>query len=69
MDSATFDGGTLKGDKISSLLAAVNSFPFISQKRFVKVSEFYPTEKEYEQYLKSYFENPSATTPAFLIVR
>ncbi len=67
LDSATFDGATLKGDKISSLLAAVNSFPFISQKRFVKVSEFYPTEKEYEQYLKAYFENPSETTILFIV--
>ena len=32
LDYATFDGATLKGSKISALVAAVNCFPFISQK-------------------------------------
>jgi DNA polymerase-3 subunit delta len=58
LDYATFDGSTLKGNKISSLVAAVNCFPFISQKRVVKVTEFYPTEEEYQTYLKDLFENP-----------
>ncbi len=58
LDYASFDGGELKGDKIKSLIDALNCFPFISQKRMVKVTDFYPTEKEYETYLKSTFEDP-----------
>ncbi len=57
LDFTAFEGG-LKGEKIKALVEAVNSFPFLSQKRVVKISEFYPTEKEYELYLKPLFENP-----------
>lgn len=62
LDAATFEGGSLKGDKIASLLGAVNSFPFVSERRLVKVTEFYPTQKEFEQFLKAYFEAPAMTT-------
>ncbi len=58
LDFTAFEGNTLKGEKIKGLVDAVNSFPFLSEKRMVKVSEFYPTEKEYELYLKDLFENP-----------
>ncbi len=58
LDYVAFEGNALKGDKIKGLVDAVNSFPFLSEKRMVKVSEFYPTEKEYELYLKALFENP-----------
>lgn len=58
LDFASFDGATLKGDGIKALTDAWNSFPFISEKRMVRVNEFYPTEKDYEQYLKPFFENP-----------
>ncbi len=58
LDFTSFEGNTLKGEKIKALVDAVNSFPFLSEKRIVKVSEFYPTEKEYESYLKRLFENP-----------
>lgn len=58
LDFATFDGNSLKGDKLKSLIDAVDCFPFISEKRLVRVNEFYPTEKDYEGYLKPLFENP-----------
>ena len=58
LDYAAFDGASLKGDKLKELVEAVNSFPFVSAKRVVRVSEFYPTEKDYETYLKGLFENP-----------
>ena len=66
LDYTAFDGSSLKGDKLSELVSAVNSFPFISQKRFVKVTEFYPTEKEFQQYLKPLFESPSASSVLFI---
>lgn len=58
LDYASFDGGALKGDKIKALIDAVNCFPFISEKRVVRVTEFYPTEKDFDLYLKELFENP-----------
>lgn len=58
LDYAAFDGSTLKGEKMKALLDAVNCFPFVSEKRVVKITEFYPTEKDYETYLKPLFENP-----------
>ncbi len=67
LDYSAFEGNTLKGEKIKALVDGVNSFPFLSEKRLVKVSEFYPTEKEYEGYLKALFENPP-TDSILLIV-
>ncbi len=58
LDYIAFEGNTLKGEKIKAGIDAVNSFPFLSERRFVKITEFYPTEKEYEQYLAPLFENP-----------
>ena len=58
LDFSAFDGPSLKGEKLKNLADALNSFSFSGGKRFVKVSEFYPTEKEYEFYLKELFDNP-----------
>lgn len=58
LDYSAFDGGSLKGDKMRALVDAVNAFPFVSERRIVRVTEFYPTEKEYEAHLKDLFENP-----------
>ncbi len=58
LDYASFDGNALKGDKIKALVDAVNCFPFISEKRFVRVLEFYPTEKEFDYYLQPLFDAP-----------
>ena len=66
LDYVAFDGSSLKGDKLSALVSAVASFPFISEKRFVKVTEFYPTEKDFEQYLKPLFESPSTSSILFI---
>ncbi|MBQ7323491.1 MAG: DNA polymerase III subunit delta [Clostridia bacterium] len=62
LDYSAFDGSTLKGEKLKQLVDAVNCFPFISEKRFVRVTEFYPTEKDFETYLKPLFDNPPATS-------
>ncbi len=58
LDYIAYDGGALKGEKMKTLIEAVNCFPFLSERRIVRVSEFYPTEKEYEQYLEELFKNP-----------
>lgn len=67
LNYSVFQGENLKGSAITSLIAAAESFPFMSEKRIVKAVDFYPSEKDYEQYLRSYFENPQNNT-IFLIV-
>ena len=55
LNYTSFDGEALKGATISQLVSAVKSFPFMAEKRIVKVSEFYPTESEFENYIKPLF--------------
>lgn len=69
LDYSSFDGETLKGAAITSLTSAAASFPFISEKRVVKVSEFYPTETEFEKYLKSFLTNFPAHTVLIIVNR
>lgn len=57
LNFTAFDGEALKGGGISALVAAVKNYPFMAERRVVKVSEFYPTESEYENHLKNLFEN------------
>ena len=61
LDYASFDGSDLKGEKMKTLADAVACFPFVSQKRVVRVTEFYPTEKEFDAYLKPLFEDPPSS--------
>ena len=67
LDYAAFDGGALKGEKIKALVDAVNCFPFISEKRVVRVTEFYPTEKDFDFYLKELFENPPLSSILLIV--
>lgn len=62
LNFSSFDGETLKGSGISALVSAVKNYPFMAERRVIKVSEFYPSESEYENYLKPLFENfPSSS--------
>lgn len=58
LDYTAFDGAAIKNDR-GAFLSACAAYPFISEKRLVKVSEWYPTEKEYDATLKGIVENPS----------
>lgn len=62
LNYTSFDGAALKGDKLKALADAVYAFPFLSEKRMVLVSEFYPSEKDYATYLKPLFERPAEST-------
>jgi DNA polymerase III delta subunit len=63
---STFEGDTLKESRINDLVKALCICPFASVKRIVKVSDFYPTENEYKNYLEKLFVNPPDT--AILII-
>lgn len=51
-------GEALKGSQLTALTAAAQCVPFLSEKRIVKVTDLYPSEKDFNAYLKSYFEHP-----------
>lgn len=57
LNFSTLDGESLKGSRLSDLTSAVQAVPFMSEKRVVKVTSLYPTESEYDSYLKKVFDN------------
>ncbi len=67
LNYAAFDGANLKGDKLTALVDGVYALPFLSKKRVVLVSEFYPSEKDYKTYLKPLFENPVDTSVIVIV--
>ncbi len=52
LNFAAFDGENLKGENISRLTDALSAYPFMAEKRVVRVSDFYPSESEFERYLR-----------------
>ena len=67
LNFTSLDGETLKGSSLSALIAAVESFPFMSERRIVKVTEFHPSDADYEKYLKNTFENFPAETILLIV--
>ena len=67
LNYSAFQGESLKGAALASLVAAAESVPFLSEKRIVKVSGLYPSEKDYENYLKRYFEHPAESTILLIV--
>lgn len=57
LNYSSFDGETLKGPAITELVSAVKNYPFMAEKRIVKVGEFYPSEAEYEKYIRPLTED------------
>ncbi|MCD8295921.1 MAG: DNA polymerase III subunit delta [Clostridia bacterium] len=63
LNITSFSGEDIKGAQAFTEFAdALKVFPFMSEKRMVKVTEFYPTETEYEKYLKPVFTSFPDTT-------
>ncbi len=67
LDYSTFPT-PVKGEAAKRLLSDVYSYPFLSEKRMVRLNEFYPTEKEYER-IKDIFESPSPTSVVLIVNR
>lgn len=67
LNFSTFDGGQYKGAALTEITSALSAYPFMSEKRLIKLYEFYPTEGDYEKYLKSAFENLPETTLLMLV--
>lgn len=67
LNYTSFDGETLKGSALTNLTSALESFPFMSEKRVIKVVGLYPTESDYEHYLKKIFENFPSTSILIIV--
>ena len=67
LNFSTFDGGQYKGAALTEITSALSAYPFMSEKRLVKISDFYPTEADFEKYLKPVFENFPDTTVLLIV--
>lgn len=67
LNFTAFDGAQYKGAALTEITAALSAFPFMAEKRVVKLYEFYPTEGDYEKYLKPVFENFPETTVLLIV--
>lgn len=67
LNFTAFEGEALKGSGITALVSAVKNYPFMSEKRIIKVTEFYPSDSEFENYLKPLLEDFPQTTILIII--
>ena len=67
LNFTSLEGEALKGNGLTALISAVESLPFMSEKRVVKVTEFHPSDTDYEKYLKNTFENFPAETILLIV--
>ena len=66
LNFVSFEGESLKGVQTEKLVSALSAFPFMAEKRVVKVTEYYPSEADFERYLKPLFADFPPT--AILII-
>ncbi len=52
LNYTSYEGENLKGSAYTEFVAALKNYPFMSEKRIVKVSEFYPSDSDFERYIK-----------------
>lgn len=67
LNFTAFDGGQYKGANLSEITSALSAYPFMSEKRLIKITDFYPTEADWEKYLKPVFENFPETTVLLIV--
>ncbi len=58
LNFASFDGESCQ---VSDMISSLESYPFMADKRLVKVTEFYPKSDSLKQLL-DYFKNPNPTS-------
>ena len=61
-------GADIKSDGTDALIMSLKSVPFMSEKRVVEVTEWYPTAQELkDKFLKEYFSAPDETSVLIII--
>ncbi len=63
----SLEGESLKGSSLKTLTDAIVVFPFLSNYRIIKVTNFYPSESEYNNFLKGVFEDMPSTTILLIV--
>ncbi|MDE7087647.1 MAG: DNA polymerase III subunit delta, partial [Clostridia bacterium] len=67
LNYTTYDGTAYKGAALTEIITALSVFPFMADKRIIKITEFYPSEADYEKYLQPAFENFPETTVLIIV--
>lgn len=67
LNFASFEGESLKGAQTEKLINALSAFPFMSEKRVIKVTEYYPSESDFERYLKPLFADFPPTAVLIIV--
>ena len=67
LNFTAYDGADIKGSAYTAFTAAIQAFPFMAEKRIIKVTEFYPTDGEYDRYLKPLFDDFPSTTILIIV--
>ncbi len=67
LNFTVFEGENLKGAALTGLVSAVRNYPFMAEKRLIKVTEFYPSESEFETYLKPLFADFPPSTILIIV--
>ena len=67
LNFASFEGDSLKGAQTEKLVNALSAFPFMAEKRVVKVAEYYPSEADFERYLKPLFADFPPTAVLIIV--
>lgn len=66
LNEVRIEGESLKGERLRSFPADLNTLPFLDERRLVRVYGFYPTEKEWEL-LAPYMASPCPTTVLLIV--
>lgn len=67
LNYTAFEGETLRGGALAELVSALKNYPFMSEKRVIKVSEFYPSEADFDRYLKPLFADFPPTAVLIIV--
>lgn len=67
LNYAAYDGASMKGGALSEMVNALKNYPFMSRKRIIKVTEFYPTESDYSRYLEPLFSDFPETSVLIIV--
>lgn len=71
LSQPVFNDARVEGERVredySAFVASLNVLPFFDEKRLVRAYGLYPTEKEWERFLKPYVENPCPSTVLVIV--
>lgn len=67
LNYAAYDCSAVKGAGFSEIVAAVSAVPFMAEKRVVKLTDFNPSEADYEKYFARLLEDFPQSTVLIIV--